>query len=200
MTPRRRPWIGASPNREVWVDDDAPPGNLPAHAPNNLQILAPVPEGARRRIFHLAKHVGYGSGSVHVAVDLACLQAAAGHDVTFLSGGGTFVELLVSQGVKHVTLTQDQKRPFASLTALRRLVGLARARRPDVIHAHMMGSTLLGYVASRACGAPLVTTVHIRPTDTPFSCGWGIMSSPSVMRNGTGSLRASIGATACQPS
>ncbi|MGD0110037.1 MAG: glycosyltransferase, partial [Rhodopila sp.] len=130
----------------------------------NLSVDALIADwgsaGTCRRILHLAKHVGYGNGSVHVAVDLACVQAAAGHDVTFVSGGGTFVDLLVSQGVNHVTLAQDHKRLLAALTSLRQLIGLVRARRPDVIHAHMMGSAVLGYGASLACGAPLVTTVH----------------------------------------
>jgi glycosyltransferase involved in cell wall biosynthesis len=151
---------GTTSEQGVWVNDNvltAPPS---ARASDHTGIPAAGPGGVRRRIFHLAKHVGIGNGSAHVVVDLACSQAAAGHDVTVVSGGSTFVELLVDQGVNHVLLKQDQKRPYTAMASLWRLIGLTRAQRPDVLHAHMMGSALLGYIASKACRAPLVTTVH----------------------------------------
>ncbi len=43
--------------------------------------------GAPPRILHISKHCGYGNGNVHVAVDLACVQARAGYQVWFASGG-----------------------------------------------------------------------------------------------------------------
>ena len=67
-----------------------------------------------RHIVHLIKHCGYANGNVHVAVDLACVQARAGHQVTFISAGGTFVPLLEQYGVQHITLNHDQNNPFRS--------------------------------------------------------------------------------------
>jgi UDP-N-acetylglucosamine:LPS N-acetylglucosamine transferase len=111
-------------------------------------------------VVHIMKHCGYANGSVHVAVDLACMQAKAGYDVTFVSSGGTFVPLLEQFGVRHVHMPHEQNQPFSVLRSAWRLSRLTRNLKPDILHAHMMSSALIGYVASKLCGLPLVTTVH----------------------------------------
>jgi glycosyltransferase involved in cell wall biosynthesis len=118
------------------------------------------PKTAVRRVIHIIKHCGYGNGSVHVAVDLACMQSRAGYEVTFVSAGGTFEMLLTQYGVHHVTLRHDQNKPFSMLSTAWKLTRFARRNRADVFHAHMMSSTLVGYMASKLSGVPLVTTVH----------------------------------------
>ncbi len=112
------------------------------------------------RVIHIAKHCGYANGSVHVAVDLACVQVRAGYEVAFFSGGGTFVDLLRQHGVRHVTRRQDQRNPFTLLRAAVSLLLLCRSMRPTVLHAHMMGGAVIGYIVSLLTGVPLVTTVH----------------------------------------
>ena len=109
------------------------------------------------RVVHLLKHCVRGNGHVHVAVDLACEQAARGHDVVYASGGGTYVELLEQHGVRHVTVAQTSRGAPAGLAALLRLLG---RHRPQIVHAHMMAAAALGYAATRARGGALVTTVH----------------------------------------
>ena len=113
-----------------------------------------------RRIIHMSKHCGYGNGNVHVAVDLACVQARAGCEVIFVSGGGTFEPMLAQNGVRHIVLEQDQKRPLSLVRAAWRLARVVRTFKPEVLHAHMMGSAVVGYLASLISGVPLVTTVH----------------------------------------
>ncbi|HEY0784852.1 MAG TPA: glycosyltransferase family 4 protein [Acidobacteriaceae bacterium] len=113
-----------------------------------------------RRIVHMAKHCGYGNGNVHVAVDLACVQADQGCSVVFVSGGGTFEPLLAQHGVRHLRIEQDQRRPFSLLSAAWQLWRLVRRERFEVLHAHMMGSAVIGYLVSLLTGVPLVTTVH----------------------------------------
>jgi glycosyltransferase involved in cell wall biosynthesis len=112
------------------------------------------------RIVHIVKHCGYGNGSVHVAVDLACMQARQGHDVTFVSSGGTFEPLLAQYGVRLMTLPHEQKKPLDVLAAAWKLFRFSRSTRPDLIHAHMMSSALVGYAAAKLSGVPLITTVH----------------------------------------
>jgi DNA-binding response OmpR family regulator len=46
------------------------------------------------RILHLANHCRFGNGNVHAAVDLACEQVLAGHEVMFASGGGEYCVLV----------------------------------------------------------------------------------------------------------
>ncbi|MGI3785608.1 MAG: glycosyltransferase family 4 protein [Janthinobacterium lividum] len=96
---------------------------------------------------------------MHVAVDLACAQADAGHDVVFASAGTSFEQVLRRHGVQVVDL------PFAgspkdAAPTVRALWALCRAFRPDLIHAHMMSSALLAYPICKIRRIPLVTTMH----------------------------------------
>lgn len=113
-----------------------------------------------RRIVHIAKHCSYGNGNVHVAVDLACVQADHGCEVLFLSSGGTFVPMLERHGVRHIALEQDTKSPWLLAKSLRTMMRTARAFRPEVLHAHMMGAAVLAWICGRVVGVPVVTTVH----------------------------------------
>jgi glycosyltransferase involved in cell wall biosynthesis len=113
-----------------------------------------------RRIIHLAKHCVDGNGHVHVAVDLACLQAEDGCEVLFISGGGTYEPMLKGYKVRHITLEQDYKKPLSMMKTTWELARLVRSFRPDVLHAHMMGSALVGYMVSLVSRVPLITTVH----------------------------------------
>jgi glycosyltransferase involved in cell wall biosynthesis len=113
-----------------------------------------------RRIIHLCKHCVDGNGHVHVAVDLACLQADAGCEVLFISGGGTYESMLMRNRVRHIRLEQDYKNPLSLLKTAWELIRVVRSFRPEVLHAHMMGSALVGYLVSLVSRVPLVTTVH----------------------------------------
>ncbi|MFT8421396.1 MAG: hypothetical protein ABF665_07755, partial [Gluconacetobacter sp.] len=109
---------------------------------------------SRRTIVHLSKHCGRGNGNVHVAVDLACEQARAGHHVYFCSGGGTFVRLLEREGVHHLTLPQDQRKPFALLRSMAVLTRLCRAQGDDNLYTPLVGGLVVGAVASALAGGP----------------------------------------------
>jgi glycosyltransferase involved in cell wall biosynthesis len=110
-------------------------------------------------IVHVLKHCDNG-GNVHVAVDLACAQAAMGHDVVLASGGGKYEKLLQNAGVLVANVVQDQRRPLTLLAAAAGLLRIHRERRLDIIHAHMMSGAMVGFAASVLTGVPLVTTVH----------------------------------------
>ncbi len=111
------------------------------------------------RIVHLLKHAVRGNGHVHVAVDLACTQAAAGHHVLLASSGGSYDDLLRAHGVRIAALPEPGG-PRRTLQSAGALLKIARQFRPDVLHAHMMSSAVLGFGVSKVVGAPLVTTVH----------------------------------------
>ncbi len=134
---------------------------MPVMTPDLAALPAEVrPPRAAMRVVHLIKHCGYANGSVHVAIDLACIQAKAGYHVTVISSGGTFVPLLEQYGVKHIPMVHDQGKPFAMLRTALKLIGFSRKTKPDVLHAHMMSSAVVGWLASVFTGVPLVTTVH----------------------------------------
>jgi glycosyltransferase involved in cell wall biosynthesis len=111
-------------------------------------------------ILHLVNHCRHGHGNVHLAVDLACAQAERGDSVIYAGEGGELQPLLLAEGVEHFDLKQRSRRPFEMAASLVRLVRLIRNRQVDVVHAHMMSGALLGYLATRVTGVPLVTTVH----------------------------------------
>jgi hypothetical protein len=61
------------------------------------------------RILHILNHIQeIGNGIVNVAIDLACLQAKAGHEVSVASAGGEYEELLSRYGAKHFKLDQTR--------------------------------------------------------------------------------------------
>ena len=112
------------------------------------------------KIVHLSNHaLNVGNGIVNVMVDLACMQARAGHDVTIASGGGGFEELLARHGVRHVLLPQSPRpsRVPAMVAGFNRLV--ARID-PDVVHVHMMTGALIARFGVLRRRFVLVTTVH----------------------------------------
>lgn len=110
------------------------------------------------RILHLLKHCYRGNGHVHVAVDLACTQADLGHHVVVATGPGTYHALLRRHGVEVVDLPVGGG--TRSVTSVRTLLGHVRRVRPDVIHAHMMTSAVLGFAVSKLVRVPMITTVH----------------------------------------
>lgn len=113
------------------------------------------------RILHLASHCHeIGNGIMNVAVDFACRQAQAGHQVAFASAGGSYVALLRRYGVEHFELVQNWRRPWTLPRALAGLRRILRQSQPDILHAHMMTGALLGRALRPMANWRLVTTVH----------------------------------------
>jgi len=111
------------------------------------------------RILHVANHTRRQNGNVHAAVDLACAQAALGHEVTMCSSGGDFDELLRVNQVR-VKALPELDRSADAIKAAARLRRLVSEKAVDIVHAHMMRSAGVGWVATRLRRARLVTTVH----------------------------------------
>lgn len=116
------------------------------------------------KILHIANElVSTGNGIVNSAVDLACLQSEAGNDVSFISSGGGYIDLLSSYGVRH---RQVNLYPRSGLDFFRNLPALKEHTseiNPDIVHAHMMtGAVLmrLGRDYFKFGEYGLVTTVH----------------------------------------
>ncbi|MDF3839479.1 glycosyltransferase [Cupriavidus basilensis] len=115
------------------------------------------------RILHLANHArDTGNGMVNLMVDLACAQAASGHEVTIAAEACGFEALLCKYGVRFAVL--PQRRPWALPRAVRGLRALVREFAPDIVHTHMAAGTLVACLArlgrARAARYPLVTTMH----------------------------------------
>jgi glycosyltransferase involved in cell wall biosynthesis len=112
------------------------------------------------RILHILNHVQeIGNGIVNVAVDLACLQAKAGHEVAVASAGGEYEELITRYGVTHFKLKQTRT-PINLLKAVARYRAIAQEFQPNIVHAHMMTGVVLARALRSGFEYSLVSTVH----------------------------------------
>ncbi|MGI0483923.1 glycosyltransferase family 4 protein [Pantanalinema rosaneae CENA516] len=112
------------------------------------------------RILHLLNDIReLGNGIINVAIDLACLQAQAGHEVAIASAGGEYETLLATYGVKHFCLNQ-RRHPLNLLKATWHLQQILRNFQPEIVHAHMITGAVLAWGLKRQFSYALVSTVH----------------------------------------
>ncbi len=112
------------------------------------------------RILHILNHIQkVGNGIVNVAIDLACLQAQAGYDVSVISDGGDYETLLKEYGVNHYRLNQTRKWHNLAQVVLQ-YRAIVQQIQPDIVHAHMMTGAVLARSLKLWSQYGLVTTVH----------------------------------------
>ena len=112
------------------------------------------------RVLHILNHIQkIGNGIVNVAVDLACLQAQAGYEVSVISGGGEYETLLAQYEVTHFRL--NQTRSWRNLArAASQYRAIVQQVQPDIVHAHMMTGAVLARSLKLWSQYGLVATVH----------------------------------------
>jgi glycosyltransferase involved in cell wall biosynthesis/ribosomal protein S18 acetylase RimI-like enzyme len=89
--------------------------------------------------------------------------AAEGHEVTAISAPGPHAAALQAEGIRHLPWRNATRswNPVADVRALAELVTLLRRERFDLVHTHNPKPGILGRVAARLAGVPLVVnTVH----------------------------------------
>ena len=124
------------------------------------------------RVLHILNHVQeIGNGIVNVTVDLACLQAKAGHEVAVASAGGEYEELMARYGVRHFKLDQTRT-PINLLKATARYRAIAQEFHPDIVHAHMMTAVVLARALRVGFGYAVVSTVHNEFQRSAVLMGW----------------------------
>ena len=98
---------------------------------------------------------------VLLAPQIRALQAA-GHEVTAVCGPGPRVEHIRAAGIAvEVVDMHRELSPAADLRCLRQLRALFRERRFDVAHTHTPKAGILGPIAARWAGVPVVVhTMH----------------------------------------
>lgn len=85
-----------------------------------------------------------------------------GYEITGISAPGRDVALLEREGVRHVAVPMTRNfTPFADLLSLWRLYRVMRHERFTIVHTHTPKAGLLGQLAARLAGVPIViNTVH----------------------------------------
>jgi glycosyltransferase involved in cell wall biosynthesis len=86
----------------------------------------------------------------------------AGYDVVGVSAPGPNVPALGSAGIRHIAVPMTRNlTPFADLVSLWRLYRVMRRERFTIVHAHTPKAGLLGQLAARLAGVPIViNTIH----------------------------------------
>ena len=103
-----------------------------------------------------------GGAQIHVR-DLAEAMQARGHAVIVLTGGqGPFVDDLKTKGIEtallqHLTVPI---RPLQDLRALREMRAALRGFGPDLVAAHSAKAGVIGRMAARLMGVPVIVTTH----------------------------------------
>jgi glycosyltransferase involved in cell wall biosynthesis len=111
------------------------------------------------KIFHILTYALHGAGNVCAAIDLACEQAAQGHQVYVCSSVTDFRELLDRNGVETIVVKQLKETRMVA-AGLLRLQRVLRDIKPDIVHAHMIKSALIVAALRPFNRYRLVTTVH----------------------------------------
>ena len=103
-----------------------------------------------------------GGAQIHVR-DLATAMRAGGHSPTVITGGtGSFLESLEEEGVP-VIIVRDLTVPIGPVRdfrALREIRSVLKELRPDLLTTHSSKAGILGRIAGRSLGIPVVFTAH----------------------------------------
>ena len=103
-----------------------------------------------------------GGVQIHVR-DLAAAAQAQGHTATVFTGGtGPFIDSLRAQHTPTVVLRHLAVPigPVRDLRALREMHALLKELRPDLLAVHSAKAGVLGRLAGRSLGIPVVLTAH----------------------------------------
>ncbi|MBW2280643.1 MAG: glycosyltransferase family 4 protein [Deltaproteobacteria bacterium] len=105
----------------------------------------------------------YLSGpQVHLR-DLGTALAAQGHQVRIAAGGaGPFRDELDRVGLAYTPLRHMVVpiRPWTDVRGVLEIVSLLRREKPDLVSLHSSKAGVLGRIAARLCGVPVVFTAH----------------------------------------
>ena len=154
------------------------------------------------RIVHVIARLNVGGAALHV-LQLAREQQRRGHDVLVVAGtlaeGEESMEYVADELGIHVLKLPALQRPLslrADSEAIRRLVGILRTRRPDVLHTHTAKAGATGRIAALLAGSgrprTVVHTYHGHVLSGYFSRRWERVFRwiESVLARATGTLIA----------
>ena len=108
------------------------------------------------RIVEIVSGVGVNGATVHAAL-LVREFVRRGHDVTVISRPGAWIADRSAEAGARVVPSDLHRLPPDEL---RRVAGLCRRERVDVLHTHMSRAHFFGVLLRRLAGVPCVATAH----------------------------------------
>ncbi len=143
-----------------------------------LQPLDNLQEILLHILFLITRMDSIGGAQIHVR-DLAAHYVRLGHRVTVLMGGkneGPLGPSLREAGVKAILLKHLLRpiHPVKDTLAVWEVVRSLRSERPDLVTCHSSKAGLLGRIAARLVGIPVIFTAH----------GWSFSEGVSSCKRG----------------
>ena len=98
----------------------------------------------------------------YLLLDQLCSIRDAGYEVVGISSPGRDVSVIEAAGIKHISVHMTRKiTPFNDLFSLLQLYRVMKRERFTIVHTHTPKPGLLGQMAARLAGVPVViNTVH----------------------------------------
>ncbi|MEV1169997.1 glycosyltransferase [Nonomuraea sp. NPDC049784] len=136
-----------------------------------------------RRIAFIIGHLGVGGAQKQLSL-LASQLCRSGVEVhvLLLSKGGPHETALRSAGIHVHKLGFDRKAGAGNIHAFARLVALLRRLRPDVLHAYLRHSYLVGVPAARLAGVPVVVAGRRNENRLDPRQSWSVALDRTIMR------------------
>jgi len=115
------------------------------------------------RILRVTEQAIMGGEQTDILYLLTGLDPARYEQVACSAPDGPFVDEVRRLGIPHIPLTMRSKFDLQAVLRLRRII---RAGRYDIVHLHGARAGLLGRIAARLAGAPLIIwTMHVFQPD-----------------------------------
>ena len=138
-------------------------------------------------VFIITRSDEIGGAQVHVR-DIASRMVVDGHDVTVLVGGnGPLISQLNKNNVRVFKVNNLVRSisPLNDLKAYCQIKKTLKMIKPDLVTVHSSKAGLLGRLAAKACGYPVVFTAH----------GWAFTDGVSVLKKNLYKYIEKIGAS-----
>ena len=139
---------------------------------------------SRKKILRLFSRLNIGGPAIHV-VNLSVGLPRFGYDTLLVVGSpdeseGTLDGFAREQGAELVVIPSFQAKisPWKDLLTLVKLIRLMRKERPDIVHTHTFKAGLLGRLAARITGVPVV----IHTYHGHLLTGYGSSLKASIIR------------------
>lgn len=134
---------------------------MPAPSPEAADLLSPARTTASRKVIQLIAPLPVG-GAESVVRALASGMHRSGRDVEVVAlvedpGAHPFMDRVRNDGVPVTAVCCGRHRYLAEAREVARLLRRAGAA---VLHTHIYHADVVGYLAARLCGIPVVATVH----------------------------------------
>lgn len=128
----------------------------------------------RIRILRVTEQAILGGEQTDILYLLSGLDPSRYEQVVCTAPTGPFVDEVRRLGIPHIPLTMRSKFDLRAVLHLRRII---RAGRYDIVHLHGARAGLLGRIAARLAGAPLIVwTMHVFQPDVLQ--GWRRWQTP----------------------